>query len=486
MSKEGLIKQLGSLKTVIQDRHEEIKKVYLNDTRPWIIGYSGGKDSTCMLQLVFNAIRELPEDQRTKPIYVVSSDTLVENPLILNYLENNIHAINKAAKKEHLPITSHPVKPQYKDSFWTLMIGKGYPSPRQKFRWCTSRLKINPIDDFIDRMTEQHEEVIVILGVRRAESQSRQQSIDAKTIEGKLLKRHTSNPKAYVYAPIENFDLQDVWSYLNLVPNPWNGNNNALLSLYRDASDESECPIQQDADAPSCGQSRFGCWICTVVVQDKSLTGFMGNGYEELGPLLQFRNWVYEIRDHEEYRQKWRMNGSIYYLSTQDNKKKQGLGPFKLSARKEMLERLLKAEVAYNHLVKQREASIFDPPEKKYFQLITIEELKLIREQWILDGDWEDSLPKIYQAVTGKAFDLENLETPLLRHDELELLEELCEYHDLPSNVIKKLLLAEDQVHDLKIRKGILNEIDHILRQDWVHEDIIQELMKEELEDETK
>lgn len=485
MSNNGLIKTYG-LKKVIEQCHEEIQKVYLHDQRPWIVGYSGGKDSTAMLQLIFNAIKELPSEKHTKPIYVVSSNTLVENPLILNYLDNNIEAINKSAQKEDLPIQSHHVTPPYSESFWTLMIGKGYPSPRQKFRWCTSRLKINPIDNFIDKMTEQHEEVIVVLGVRREESQSRQQSIDAKTIEGKILKKHTSNPKAYVYAPIEHFDLQDIWSYLTLVPNPWNGDNQTLLSLYRGASDESECPIQQDADSPSCGQSRFGCWVCTVVVQDKSLTGFMNNGFEELGPLLAFRNWVYKIRDDANYRQKWRMNGAIYYLPTQDNKKKQGFGPFKLEARKEMLERLLKAEIAYNELVQQRAHSPFDSHEKKYYTLITPHELKLIREQWIKDGDWEDSLPKIYQKVKGESFDLNNLETPLLRHDELVLLEEVCEEHDLPSNVIKKLLLAEDQVHDLKIRKGILNQIDRILRQDWIHEDILNELMGEELEDETK
>lgn len=485
MDNTGLIKKYG-LAELIRQRHAEIQKVYLNDNRPWVLGYSGGKDSTCMLQLVYNAIKELPSHQRTKPIYVVSSDTLVENPLILNYLSNNINAINKAAAADHLPIESHAVAPKYKDSFWTLMIGKGYPSPRQKFRWCTSRLKINPIDLFIDEKTTEHEEVIVILGVRKQESQSRQQSIESNTIEGKLLKTHTTNPKAYVYAPIEDFALQDIWSYLNLVANPWNGDNKTLLSLYRDASDETECPMQQDKDAPTCGQSRFGCWICTVVVQDKSLTGFLQNGYDELAPLLKFRNWIYIIRDNAEYRQKWRMNGSIYYLPTQDNKKKQGFGPFKLEARKEMLRKLLEAQKAYNILVNQREASSFDNPESEYFRLIQLDELQLIRDYWIKDGDWEDSLPKIYLEIIGEPLPLENMETPLLRHDELALLEEICEAHDLPSNVIKKLLLAEDQVLDLKIRRGIMKEIDSILRQDWVHEDVIQELMGEEIEDETK
>lgn len=486
---EGLIKTYG-IKEVLRSKHEEIQKVYLNDSRPWILGYSGGKDSTATLQLVYNAIKELPPEQRTKKIYVVSSDTMVENPLILNYLMNNINNINRAAARDGMAdiFSSHLVVPKETETFWTLLIGKGYPSPRQKFRWCTARLKIDPIDAFIDEQTSKHDEVIVVLGVRRQESQSRQQSIDAKTIEGKILKMHTSNPKAYVYAPIENFSLSDIWTYLNHpgIPNPWNGNNKALLSLYKDASDESECPIQRDADAPSCGQSRFGCWICTVVTQDKSLTGFIQNGYDELQPLLGYRNWLYSIRENEEYRQRWRMNGSMYFLTTKDDKKKQGLGPFNLKARKEMLERLLNTEIAYNKMLKDRPASIFDTESHEYVQLIQPSELRLIRDHWVKDGDWEDSLPKIYKEVTGRDLPVENLCEPLLRPDELSLLEQLCEEEDLPSNVIKKLLQVEDKFADIKIRKGIMKEIGSILRQDWVHEEILRELMGEENQNETE
>lgn len=486
---DGLIKQFG-IKAVLQNKKEEIQKVYLNDQRPWILGYSGGKDSTATLQLVYNAIKELPKEQRTKKIYVVSSDTMVENPLILNYLLNNLNSINEAAKRDGLEdiISSHLVTPKEADTFWTLLIGKGYPSPRQKFRWCTARLKINPIDAFIDEQTTKHDEVVVVLGVRRAESQSRQQSIDAKTIEGKILKMHTSNPKAYVYAPIENFSLSDIWTYLNhpQIPNPWNGDNKALLSLYRDASDESECPIQRDVDAPSCGQSRFGCWICTVVTQDKSLTGFIQNGYEELQPLLKYRNWLYSIRENEKYRQRWRMNGSMYFLNTADNKKKQGLGPFNLWGRQEMLRELLRAEIDYNKMLVDRPASVFDLPKQEYVHLIQPAELRLIREHWVKDGDWEDSLPRIYKEVTGQDLPVPNLQEPLLRSDELHLLESLCEEHDLPSNVIKKLLQVEDKFLDIKLRKGLMKDIDSILRQDWVHEEILQELMGDENQDETE
>lgn len=66
---------------------EEMKLVYKNDNRPWIIGYSGGKDSTVVVQLAFTMLESLSPKERHKPIYVVSSDTLIENPIVLGYLK---------------------------------------------------------------------------------------------------------------------------------------------------------------------------------------------------------------------------------------------------------------------------------------------------------------------------------------------------------------------------------------------------------------
>ena len=187
-------------KKALKEKYDEIRYLYLNDNRPWVIGYSGGKDSTTILQLIYSAIKELPKDQLKKKIYVVSSDTMVENPLILHYLERNIHMINVQAEIDDLPFEAHLLKPVVEDTFWTLLLGKGYPTPRQKFRWCTSRLKIKPIDTFIEKVVEEYDEVIVVLGVRREESQSRNESIKRRSVEGKMLKVHATNPKAYVYA----------------------------------------------------------------------------------------------------------------------------------------------------------------------------------------------------------------------------------------------------------------------------------------------
>ena len=61
---------------------EEVRALYLEDATPWVVGYSGGKDSTAVLQLVWFALRGLSPDERQKPVHVISTDTLVENPVV--------------------------------------------------------------------------------------------------------------------------------------------------------------------------------------------------------------------------------------------------------------------------------------------------------------------------------------------------------------------------------------------------------------------
>ncbi|MFL5800685.1 MAG: DNA phosphorothioation system sulfurtransferase DndC, partial [Roseiflexaceae bacterium] len=129
--------------------YAEIRDVYLSNSMPWVIGYSGGKDSTVSLQLIWYALRDLPRERLTKPIYVIATDTLVETPVIVDHVNGNLGKIGKAAQEQGLPITVHRLTPEVTDSFWVNMIGRGYPAPHSKFRWCTERMKIKPADKFI-------------------------------------------------------------------------------------------------------------------------------------------------------------------------------------------------------------------------------------------------------------------------------------------------------------------------------------------------
>lgn len=215
-----------------------------------------------------------------------------------------------------LPVEAHILSPSINNTFWVNIIGKGYPTPNTMFRWCTDRMKILPANDFIKKRIAENGEVIMVLGVRKGESGVRDRVLDSHEIEGATLMKHTTLSNAYVFAPIINFDTKDIFLYLNQKKSPWNSNNKELYFFYEEAGG-GECPIflsQKDKTSTnSCGNTRMGCWCCTVVKKDKSLTGFIETGYhDDLKPLLKFRNWLVSIRDNEDYRCFYRMNGSVY------------------------------------------------------------------------------------------------------------------------------------------------------------------------------
>lgn len=283
----------------IQDIYEEIRDVYKRYPQPWVIGYSGGKDSTTVLQLIWKAIKELPSEERQKPIFVIASDTKVETPIIVDYIDNTLRRINEAAKAQGMPFSAEKVMPTVNDSFWVNLIGRGYPAPTTRFRWCTERMKINPADRFIEQKVAQYGEVIMVLGVRKSESSTRMQLMSTYQVRGHLLRRHTSLPGAYVYAPIADFSTDDVWTYLLQVPSPWGNNNRDLAALYRNASTAGECPLVIDTTTPSCGNSRFGCWVCTVARRDTSMEALIDNGEDWMEPLLEFREWLVTTTEPE-------------------------------------------------------------------------------------------------------------------------------------------------------------------------------------------
>ena len=162
----------------IEKLTKEIQYIYCSENIPFVIGWSGGKDSTSVLQLVWYAIAALPQEQRTKKIYVITTDTLVENPIVSAWVRKSLEQMKSAAKAQQIPIEPHLLYPDIKDTFWVNLMGKGYPSPRHGFRWCTERLKILPSNRFVRDVVRINGEVILILGTRKAESIKRAVSME--------------------------------------------------------------------------------------------------------------------------------------------------------------------------------------------------------------------------------------------------------------------------------------------------------------------
>jgi DNA sulfur modification protein DndC len=443
----------------LKDLHETIRQLYLSDGRPWVVGFSGGKDSTAALQSVWYALQKLPKDQLNKPVYIISSDTLVETPMIVGYLHDTIDRINRSAKEQGLPFEAHEVSPAIDDTFWVKMIGHGYPAPSTRFRWCTDRLKIQPTSRFIQETISVYGEVVIILGARSSESASRSQVIEKrKKKRGEsLLSRHSRLAGAWIYTPIEQWTRRDVWDYLLAAPSPWGNRNRDLVTMYKNA--EGECPLVMEKNTQPCGNSRFGCWTCTLVDKDKSMEAMFDNGEDWLEPLIKLRNWLYETRDPEnkhKYRQYQRRTGKIQFWES-DGTKKVIWGPYKMEVRTEILRRLLSA---------QRQAQA-DGPDSG-LKLITDAELHKIRQIWRFEeGDWEDSVPKIYGEFFDDDFDWLEEDWSGLGGMEQSILHEVCEEHGVPLRLLTELFDAERKQHGMSRRTGIHHEIEKAMEKDW-------------------
>lgn len=171
-TRKSAFDELG-LKGTIEALKDEIKELYLADDVPWIVGYSGGKDSTAVLQLTWLAISELPVEQRRKPVHVISTDTMVENPIVAQWVTRSLSSMRESAVQNTMPMQPRLLHPKIEESFWVNLIGKGYPAPRPQFRWCTERLKIKPSNRFIRQVVTDNGEAILLIGARKAESSSR-------------------------------------------------------------------------------------------------------------------------------------------------------------------------------------------------------------------------------------------------------------------------------------------------------------------------
>ena len=440
----------------ISDIIDEIQQTYLRYPHPWVIGYSGGKDSTAVMQLVWTALQKLEPDERTKPVYVIASDTRVETPVIVDHIDNTLSKVNKAAKEQDLPFSAQKVMPNLDESFWVNLLGRGYPAPTVKFRWCTERMKINPANRFIKNKVEEHGEVIMVLGTRKAESNTRAQLMNTYEVEGHAsLRYHKYLSGAYVYAPIADFIADDVWTYLFANQSPWGSNNRDLAAIYKTAQDESECPLVIDDSTPSCGNSRFGCWVCTVVEDDVSMRNVIQNGDEWLSPLYEFRKKLADNRNNWEHRSARGRNGSV---RTRNGKVLQG--SYNLDTLKEYLRDLLEAQKKVQE-------------QKPGAELISEEELFEIRRLWRTEGvgadiDWSDSVPEIYRSVYDEDLDWPVDDDGFFDTDQKELLREACENEGgVPVQLIANLLEAERRSHGMARRANIHKDIRAELRKDW-------------------
>ncbi|MCT7956303.1 DNA phosphorothioation system sulfurtransferase DndC [Laspinema palackyanum] len=444
----------------IEKLTQEVQSLYCLDEVPWIVGYSGGKDSTATLQLIWNAVAQLPMEKRTKTIHVITTDTLVENPIVATWVRKSLDRMKEAAMEQQMPFEPNLLHPKVKDTFWVCLIGKGYPAPRSRFRWCTDRLKIQPANNFIRSMVRDNGEVILVLGMRKAESVSRSatmQKHEEKRVRDRLSPR-SSLINSLVYTPIEDWRNDEVWLYLNQWSNPWGQSNKDLFTMYRGATADNECPLVVDTSTPSCGDSRFGCWVCTLVNQDKSMQAMIQNDDEKewMMPLLEIRNEldIHEDHDKRDFR---RIYGKVE-LFERNNEGEMTVvpipGPYLKKWREHWLRKVLSAQTGIRKN---------GPEDMQDITLITLEELSEIRRIWLEEKhEFDDSLPKIYEEVTGEVFEdpRPGAGNQLWGSDEWEVLHEICNPDTMHLELMSKLIGTEYQYHTKSRRTGVYDALE--------------------------
>ncbi len=419
--------------SVYQEIRDRLRALYLEDNRPWLVGFSGGKDSTMLASLVFDAVLAVPAENREKPVAVLCTDTRVEIPVIVEMVESTLARMRKFSQQNGLNIEVNLLKPPPEQSFWVNIIGRGYPPPNRTFRWCTQRMKIDPVNDFVKRRIGHWGEAILHLGARRAESSTRAQTMAGiETRNG--LRRHPDLPRVWVSNPIEFLSTEEVWAYLLQKSNPWGGDNRPLYKLYANASN-GECPIQIDTSTPSCGNSRFGCWTCTVVDRDKAGEGLLAAGDERMEHLLAFRETLLEFRDPANgWRDGRRMNGN------------EGPGPLTIEGRRELLKRLLKLQ------------------EETGLPLITPEELLLIQQLWKAARDPDDGrgVARIVNKQRGVVMNADLNELNRMR----ELEENITQKFGIRADTLRRMLAKVEEYSESHRAHGLPDDLLNILKDD--------------------
>lgn len=428
---------------------EIIDQYAYSDTseRPWIIGFSGGKDSTVLLTLVWIALQRIKNNlpfpyQLRRPVYVVCNDTMVENPIISNYVDDVLSKISEEARNQDLPIFVKKTVPKLEETFWVNVIGKGYPVPNNAFRWCTDKLKIRPTSNFLLEQIDEKGEAIVLLGTRYEESVARERSMRKYEVTGSRLSKHNSTANTYVYAPIKDLMLEEVWYIINAVNSPWGFDNSILFKIYSDASaDDYECPtVVVNKEHSSCGQSRFGCWTCTVVKNDKSMKALVNNGKDWMQPLLEFRNRLVENRNLTENRKDKRRNGQVAVRDDGSNN-----GTYEESYRYEILKDLLIVQMEIQK-------------ERPHITLINNQELIAIQVTWNRDGFFDFTVGDLYKKIYNKEMSTNNIRS--LDDTEKRIVKEVCceepNYYHLIDN-----LIALQETKTLMITKyGLHNDVE--------------------------
>lgn len=300
----------------------------------WLVTFSGGKDSTTVLILALEYIKKNPG--KVKRVDVVYSDTLVEIPTIHFFAKSIITFLKRYKRQNGINLITHITKPEMKNRYWVKILGYGYPPPHQMFRWCTDKLKIKPAERSLANYIKKNKTAI-LTGVRFGESNSRDLRLNVSCSRGGecgqgLWFKESAKLSAGYLAPIINWQSCEVWDFLS------------------GFAPDLGYPVKQIEAVYNGHETRFGCWMCTVIKTDKAMLKTIENEeWKHLKPLADFRNYLWDYTRNP---------------NTRIRRKDGNLGKLRLNVRKYLLKKLIEVS---------KDSGVI---------LIENQELKFIKQIW--------------------------------------------------------------------------------------------------------
>ena len=319
---------------------------YGKNYRHWAAAYSGGKDSSATVTFTAWAILsgQIPAPES---LTVLLADTRMELPPLM------ATALRLLATLSRQGFRTQVVLPALDERFYVYMFGRGVPPPKNRFRWCTPQIKVEPMMAALQGLRQDAgEKLLMLTGVRMGESAARDQRIALSCSKdgGECGQGwfQTSTPEAIAdtLAPLLHWRLCHVFDWLY-----FDGRHGY------DVMDIAAIYGEDDV--------RTGCVGCNLASRDTALERLVKqDAWKHLSPLLELKPLYREL-----IRPKWRKR-KVQAEKRQDGtyaKNVQRLGPLTMAGRAFGLERVL------------------DIQARARVDLINAEEEARIREMWRLN-----------------------------------------------------------------------------------------------------
>ena len=292
----------------------------------WAVAYSGGKDSTAVLTVVWHLIRT-GRVQAPARLTVSYADTRMELPPLAAAARTILDMLRAEG------VDVHVVLPPLDDRFFVYMFGRGVPPPTNRFRWCTGQIKVEPMEAEVRRLAGSGK-ILMLTGVRQGEGAARDARIalscskDGNECGQGWYHQSLSPDHCDTLAPILHWRVCFVWDWLSGFVEPHGFPTRMVADAYGMGPEGGR--VEKNA--------RTGCNGCPLATKDSALENLLRlERYRYLEPLKELRplyRWLREPAQRLRKPGRETNKGGIVRFTDR-------MGPLTMAARREGMRRVL-------------------------------------------------------------------------------------------------------------------------------------------------